>query len=82
MYEGKQYFKSRAGRGIFVKMLALRPDRRFVDDTTPPQQVFKVGSKVQFGRAKEYGVIKWIGNVPGTVEEEQYVKVETVSGTC
>lgn len=81
MYEGVRYFKSRAGRGIFVKMLALRPDRRFTDNTTSPQQVFEVGSKVQFGRAKECGVIKWIGNVPGS-EEEQYVKVEIVSATC
>ena len=63
-------------------MLALQPDKRFIDNPTPPEQVFKVGSKVQFGRAKEYGVIKWIGNVPGSVEEGQYVKVETVSATC
>ena len=78
MFESVQYFKSRPGRGKFVKMLTLRPDKRFLDNTAS-QQAFKVGSKVQFGRAKESGVIKWIGNVSGSNEEQQYVKVETVS---
>ena len=76
MFEGVRYFKSRAGRGKFVQLQILQPDRRFVDNTTP-KQVFKVGSRVQFGIPKEYGVIKWIGSVSDSNEE--YVKVETVS---
>ena len=80
MFESVPYFKSRPGRGKFVKMLMLQPDKRFIDNTTS-QQDFEVGSKVQFGRAKEHGVVKWIGNVPGSDEEQQYVTVETVSKT-
>ena len=57
-------------------MLALQPDKRF-EDVTTPQQVFKIGSRVQFGRPKEYGVIKWIGMIPGS--DEQHVRVEMVS---
>ena len=78
MFEGAQYYKSRAGRGKFVQLQTLRPDKRFIDITAhAPGQVFKVGSRVQFGAPKEYGVIKWIGNVSNSNEE--YVKVETVS---
>ena len=73
-----QYFESHAGKGKFIELQLLKPDKRFVDNITP-QLVFDVGSKVQFGKAKECGVIKWIGNVPQSNEERQYVKVETVS---
>ena len=44
VYEGVRYFESRAGRGKFVRLLALQPDRRFGDYTTS-QQVFKVSCK-------------------------------------
>lgn len=55
-------------------MLTLQPDKRFID-STQPQQDIKVGSRIQFG--KEYGVITWIGTLPGY--EETHVKIETVS---
>ena len=59
-------------------MLTLEPDKRFVDNATP-QQVFKVGSRITFGKEKEIqcGVITWIGTLPGC--DEKHVKVETVS---
>ena len=77
MYKGVRYFKSSAGRGKFVKLLELEPDKRFIDSPTP-QHVFKVGNKVEVGRStKEYGVISWVGNVDGSGED--YVKVITVS---
>ena len=78
MFEGVQYFKSRAGRGKFVQLQILQPDKRFMD-VTASRKVFKVGSRVQYGIPKEYGVIKWIGSVSDANEE--YVKVETVSHT-
>ena len=53
MHEGIQYFKSRAGRGKFVRLLALQPDKRFVDSNTP-QQANGTGSSIQFGASKEY----------------------------
>ena len=69
MYKGVRYFKSHAGRGKFVKLLELEPDKR---------SIFKVGDKVEVGRTnKEYGVISWLGNVDGSGED--YVKVVTVS---
>ena len=78
MYQGVRYFESRAGRGKFVRLLALQPDKRFVDNTTPqvtvPQQVFQVGTRVRFGRAKELGVITWIGYIPNTPECSVIVK--------
>lgn len=70
MYKGVQYFKSQAGRGVFVKLQILQPDKRF-------REVFKVGSRVRFGRDKEYGVITWVGDVPGC--DEEYVKILRVS---
>ena len=71
MYRGVRYFKSRAGRGKFVKLLELEPDK---------QSIFKVGDKVEVGRdTKECGVISWVGNVDGSSED--YVKVVTVSYT-
>ena len=76
MFEGVQYFKSRAGRGKFVQLQILQPDKRFMD-VTASRKVFKVGSRVQYGMPKEYGVIKWIGSISDANEE--YVKVETVS---
>ena len=79
MYEGVRYFESRPGRGKFVKLLALQPDKRFTVSTTQ-QQVFKVGTRVEFGKPKEYGVIKWMGTIDDS--EEEYVKVETVSCIC
>ena len=73
-----RYFESRAGRGKFVKLQTLQPDKRFIDDLAP-QQVFKVGSRVYFGKPKVYGVIKWIGNIDGC--DGEHVIVETVSCT-
>ena len=74
IYEGVQYFKSQLRRGIFVKLQALQPDKRFV-----PQKYFYIGSRVQFGRDKECGVITWMGSVPGC--DEECVKIITVSCT-
>ena len=76
MFEGVRYFKSRAGRGKFVQLQILQPDKRFID-VTASRKVFKIGSRVQYGIPKEYGVIKWIGSVSDANEE--YVKIETVS---
>lgn len=59
-------------------MLALQPDERFVDNPTP-QQVFKFGSRVQFGEPKESGVIKWIGSIDNC--DGEHVIIETVSYT-
>lgn len=53
MHEGIQYFKSHAGRGKFVRLLTLQPDKRFVDNTIQ-QQANKTGSSIEFGGAKEY----------------------------
>ena len=78
MFDGVQYFKPRAGRGKFVKLQLLRPDKRFIDFTAPCTSLrgFKVGSRVQFGsQHRTYGVITWIG----TISDEEYVKVQTVS---
>ena len=81
MHNGVRYFKSRAGRGKFVRLLALQPDKRFADNTaspvTIPQQAFEVGTRVRFGRGKDLGVIKWIGNIPYT--PGSHVIVKTVS---
>jgi len=55
-------------------LLTLQPDKRFID-ITKPQQTFKVGSRVQFGKPEEYGVITWIGIVHG----EECVQVNMVS---
>ena len=75
MYNGVQYFKSCAGRGIFIKLMDLQPDRRFMDSTPP--QAFEIGSKVEVGRStKEYGVISWMGKVDGP---DDYVKIIMVS---
>ena len=53
MYEGIQYFKSHAGRGKFVRLLALQPDKRFVNNTIQ-QQANRIGSSMQFSAPKEY----------------------------
>ena len=71
MYEGVQYFQSHAGRGKFVRLLELQPDKRFMDSITP--QAFDIGSKVEVGKSnKEYGVISWVGKVDGS---DDYVKI-------
>ena len=57
-------------------MITLKPDKRFIDSAVPPQ-VFKVGCRVQFGKPKEYGRIKWMGKVDGC--DEEFVRVEIVS---
>ena len=75
MFEGVQYFQPRAGRGKFVKLLSLKPDKRFVDVATTLRGI-KVGSKVQFGsQHRTYGVITWME----TISDEEYVKVQMVS---
>lgn len=49
----------------------------------PHQNPYKleVGSTVQCGKPVEYGVIKWIGEVPGR-EKLLYAGVEMVSYVC
>lgn len=79
MFKGKRYFKSRAGRGNFVKLQLLKPDERVLE-STKPQQVFKLGSRIQFGRHNECGVITWLGKVDDS--DEYYVKIITVSCIC
>ena len=53
MHEGIQYFKSHDGRGKFVRLLALQPDKRFVDSTIQ-QETNGIGSSTQIGAPKEY----------------------------
>jgi len=74
MFEGVEYFESHPRRGKFVKLLTLQPDKRYLDVKS---QDFKVGSRVQFGIPKTFGMIKWIGIPDGC--DEEYAKVKTVS---
>ena len=79
MYKGVQYFKPHAGRGKFIKLVDLQPDKRFTDSATTIPQAFDIGSKVEVGvNKKEYGVITWMGKVDGP---DDYVKVIMVSYT-
>ena len=75
MYDGVQYFQSHAGKGKFVRLLELQPDKRCMDSTTA--QAFDIGSKVEVGKSnKEYGVISWVGKVD---DSDDYVKIIMVS---
>ena len=40
---------------------------------------FEVGSTIQYGNPVEYGVIKWIGRLPGKETTAYYAGVEMVS---
>ena len=61
MFEGVQYFESCPGRGKFVKVYELQPDKRCPTDDIVVMPSFEVGSRVQFGDPEEYGKVTWIG---------------------
>ena len=72
-FEGLRYFKPRARRGRFVRLLALQPDKRL------PQQANS--NNTQFAIAKEHRVIKQMDSNPDN--DKKHVKMETVSqGNC
>ena len=63
MHESIQYFKSCAGRGKFVRLLGLQPDKRFVNDTALQQ----AGSSTQFGALKGYQYNETVSYIRKTI---------------
>lgn len=64
----------------YHSLIPRQTSLNFVPSPPPVQlsQNLKVGSTVQYGRPLKYGVIKWIGKLPGK-ENELYAGVEMVS---
>ena len=84
MYEGIQYFESQPGKGKFVKVLELQPDKQYSSGTTGviPMPSFEVGSMVQFGDPAEYGKVTWIGCPFEDGEGEKCARVLAVRCRC